>query len=87
MKPSSALQDKERVLYSACSFREGLIRRLLAISVPVTAGRLVGSLSYLAETIVTAQSLAIAGIAKGLATAQYGALQGMVIPCIYFLEH
>ncbi|MCK6074935.1 stage V sporulation protein B [Paenibacillus silvae] len=60
----------------------GLIRRLLAISVPVTAGRLVGSLSYLAETIVTAQSLAIAGIAKGLATAQYGALQGMVIPLL-----
>ncbi|OMF08847.1 stage V sporulation protein B [Paenibacillus amylolyticus] len=60
----------------------GLIRRLLAISVPVTAGRLVGSLSYLAETIVTAQSLALAGISKGLATAQYGALQGMIIPLL-----
>ncbi|SEK70009.1 stage V sporulation protein B [Paenibacillus sp. OK003] len=60
----------------------GLLRRLLAISVPVTAGRLVGSLSYLAETIVTAQSLAIAGISKGLATAQYGALQGMIIPLL-----
>lgn len=59
-----------------------LIRRLLAISVPVTAGRLVGSLSYLAETIVTAQSLAIAGISRGLATAQYGALQGMIIPLL-----
>lgn len=60
----------------------GLIRRLLAISVPVTAGRLVGSLSYLAETIVTAQSLALAGISRGLATAQYGALQGMIIPLL-----
>lgn len=60
----------------------GLIRRLLAISIPVTAGRLVGSLSYLAETIVTAQSLALAGISKGLATAQYGALQGMIIPLL-----
>ncbi|WJH28016.1 stage V sporulation protein B [Paenibacillus sp. CC-CFT742] len=60
----------------------GLIRRLLAISVPVTAGRLVGSLSYLAETIVTAQSLAMAGISRGLATAQYGALQGMIIPLL-----
>lgn len=64
------------------TYQGGLIRRLLAISVPVTAGRLVGSLSYLAETIVTAQSLALAGIAKGLATAQYGALQGMVIPLL-----
>ncbi|MCM3170594.1 stage V sporulation protein B [Paenibacillus sp. MER 99-2] len=62
--------------------QHSLIRRLLAISVPVTAGRLVGSLSYLAETIVTAQSLAIAGISRGLATAQYGALQGMIIPLL-----
>ncbi|KAA8786575.1 stage V sporulation protein B [Paenibacillus sp. 4624] len=76
------LQEKEEFSAAAPPSQRGLIRRLLAISVPVTAGRLVGSLSYLAETIVTAQSLAIAGIAKGLATAQYGALQGMVIPLL-----
>ncbi|WP_434749749.1 putative polysaccharide biosynthesis protein [Paenibacillus amylolyticus] len=77
----SNTEEKEE--FSAASpSQRGLIRRLLAISVPVTAGRLVGSLSYLAETIVTAQSLALAGIAKGLATAQYGALQGMVIPLL-----
>ncbi|SCX93785.1 stage V sporulation protein B [Paenibacillus polysaccharolyticus] len=78
---SKVLEKDEFSTVSAPSQR-GLIHRLLAISVPVTAGRLVGSLSYLAETIVTAQSLAIAGIAKGLATAQYGALQGMVIPLL-----
>lgn len=75
-------QEKDESSTAAPPSQRGLIRRLLAISVPVTAGRLVGSLSYLAETIVTAQSLAIAGIAKGLATAQYGALQGMVIPLL-----
>ncbi|WP_336765268.1 stage V sporulation protein B [Paenibacillus sp. USHLN196] len=70
------------VMKNTDTTQTGLIRRLLAISVPVTAGRLVGSLSYLAETIVTAQSLALAGISKGLATAQYGALQGMIIPLL-----
>ncbi|WP_055105129.1 stage V sporulation protein B [Paenibacillus ihumii] len=58
------------------------LKRILRIAVPVTGGRLVGSLSYLLESITTAQSLAIAGIATAIATAQYGALQGMVIPLL-----
>ncbi|OBZ19245.1 stage V sporulation protein B [Bacillus sp. FJAT-27264] len=59
-----------------------LLKRLLGISIPVTAGRLVGSVSYLLESIITARSLALAGIATAAATAQYGALQGMVIPLL-----
>lgn len=59
-----------------------LLKRLLAISIPVTAGRLVGSFSYLLESIITARSLALAGIATAAATAQYGSLQGMVIPLL-----
>ncbi|MCM3129965.1 MULTISPECIES: stage V sporulation protein B [unclassified Paenibacillus] len=62
--------------------QKSIFKKLMAISIPVTAGRLVGSLSYLLETIVTAQSLALAGLTKALATAQYGALQGMVIPLL-----
>ncbi|WP_433945912.1 stage V sporulation protein B [Paenibacillus sp. SN-8-1] len=58
------------------------LRRILGIALPVTGGRLVGSLSYLLESITTAQSLAIAGIATAIATAQYGALQGMIIPLL-----
>lgn len=58
------------------------LKRILRISVPVTASRLVGSFSYLLESIVLIQSLAIAGIATSLATAQYGALQGMIIPIL-----
>ncbi len=58
------------------------IKRILTISIPVTGSRLVGSTSYLLESIMIAQSLAIAGIATGAATAQYGMLQGMVIPIL-----
>lgn len=59
-----------------------VLKRLLSIAVPVTGGKMVGSISYLMESIITARSLAIAGIATSVATAQYGALQGMVIPLL-----
>lgn len=62
--------------------RTPVLRRLLSLSIPVTASRMVGSLSYLLESIFTARSLAAAGIATGAATAQYGALQGMIIPLL-----
>jgi stage V sporulation protein B len=59
-----------------------IIKRILRISLPVTAGRLVGSLSYFLESIAIVQSLAIAGIATAVATSQYGMLQGMIIPIL-----
>ncbi|MBJ6362956.1 stage V sporulation protein B [Paenibacillus sp. GCM10012307] len=59
-----------------------VLGRLLGLSVPVTLSKMVGSLSYLLESILTARSLALAGIATGIATAQYGALQGMIIPIV-----
>ena len=59
-----------------------VLNKMLGISIPVTAGRLVGSFSYLLESIITARSLALAGIATATATAQYGSLQGMVIPLL-----
>ncbi len=59
-----------------------VLGKLLGLSVPVTGSKLVGSLSYLLESILTARSLAAAGILTGVATAQYGALQGMIIPVI-----
>lgn len=62
--------------------RRPILRRLLGLSLPVTGSKLVGSLSYLLESIFTAKSLAVAGIATGIATAQYGALQGMIIPLL-----
>ncbi|MBT2288873.1 stage V sporulation protein B [Paenibacillus albidus] len=59
-----------------------MLTRMLGIAIPVTAGRLVGSFSYLLESIITARSLALAGIATAAATSQYGNLQGMVIPLL-----
>lgn len=58
------------------------VKRLLRIAVPITGSRLVGSFSYFFESVLTVQSLAAAGIAARVATAQYGVLQGMVIPLL-----
>jgi stage V sporulation protein B len=59
-----------------------ILRSLLRITVPVTGSRLVGASSYLFELILITQSLAAAGVVTAIATAQYGALQGMVIPIL-----
>jgi stage V sporulation protein B len=58
------------------------LRRILRIAIPVTGSKLVGATSYLLESILIAQCLAIAGVSTAIATAQYGALQGMVIPIL-----
>lgn len=63
-----------------------ILRRMLGIALPVTGGRMIGSFSYLLETILTNRSLALAGIATGIATAQYGALQGMAIRSCFYPE-
>ncbi|SEM68797.1 stage V sporulation protein B [Paenibacillus sp. OV219] len=64
------------------SKREPVMRKLISLSVPVTASRMIGSFSYLLESILTARALFAAGIATSAATAQYGALQGMIIPIL-----
>ncbi|WP_028547711.1 stage V sporulation protein B [Paenibacillus sp. UNC451MF] len=58
------------------------LKMLLKLAVPITGSKLVGSFSYFFESIIIVRSLAIAGIATKLATAQYGALQGMVMPIL-----
>lgn len=59
-----------------------LLRRMLGITVPVTGSRLIGSMSYLLESILTTRALVVAGLSVAAATAQYGALQGMVLPLL-----
>ncbi|MBW7476248.1 stage V sporulation protein B [Paenibacillus oenotherae] len=75
----SALQQPPA---ASLSKRVPVLRRLISLSIPVTASRMIGSLSYLLESILTARALAAAGLATGIATAQYGALQGMIIPIL-----
>ncbi|MDG5786441.1 stage V sporulation protein B [Evansella sp. AB-P1] len=55
---------------------------LMSIALPTTGSRLIGSVSFFFEPIVVAQSLAIAGVATTIATAQYGELSGYVIPML-----
>ncbi|MTH52551.1 stage V sporulation protein B [Bacillus mangrovi] len=55
---------------------------LLAIAIPTTGSRLIGSLSWFFEPIVVAQSLAIAGIGAAAATSQYGELAGYALPLL-----
>ncbi|OXM86823.1 stage V sporulation protein B [Paenibacillus rigui] len=58
------------------------LKHLLRLAVPITGSKLVGSCSYFFESILIVQSLAIAGVSAKLATAQYGALQGMIMPIL-----
>jgi len=57
---------------------------LVRLSVPITASRLVGTVSYFLEPILVAQSLAAAGFAYTEATGMYGQLAGMAIPLLLF---
>ncbi len=57
-------------------------RDLMAIALPTTGSRLIGSISLFFEPIVVAQSLALAGVATVMATRQYGELAGFVIPLL-----
>ncbi|MFC5469470.1 stage V sporulation protein B [Cohnella suwonensis] len=57
-------------------------RAVLQTAIPVTGSKMIGSLSYLLESILTVRCLTIAGVTAAGATAQYGALQGMVIPLL-----
>lgn len=63
--------------------RKSALKSLLTISIPVTGSRLVGSSSSFLESILIVQSLAAAGVATAVATSQFGALQGMILPIIF----
>jgi stage V sporulation protein B len=78
----SALQSTKIGLKGTAPRRFNAIRRIMKLAVPVTAGKLVGSGAYFLESIMIVQSLAIAGVTASVATAQYGILQGMVMPIL-----
>ncbi|RKP54500.1 stage V sporulation protein B [Cohnella endophytica] len=72
--------DTPRV--KASRIDESPLKAILHTAIPVTGSKMIGSLSYLLESILTVRSLVVAGVAAAGATAQYGALQGMVIPLL-----
>lgn len=83
-------KDPSRPLFRKVTFRRTrldafhTVQSLFRISMPVTASRLIGHITYAFEPILVAQSLALAGIATATATSLYGQLAGMVIPLVYF---
>ncbi|WP_219837940.1 polysaccharide biosynthesis protein [Paenibacillus sp. R14(2021)] len=79
---TSTVTDSGANPFTPLAARIPVMRKLISLSVPVTASRMIGSFSYLLESILTARALLAAGIATGAATAQYGALQGMIIPIL-----
>ncbi|GGG20017.1 stage V sporulation protein B [Paenibacillus abyssi] len=81
-KRKKTISDMKHSLTAADPASVPVLRSLLRVSIPVTLSKMVGSLSYLFESILIARSLALAGIATGIATAQYGSLQGMIIPIV-----
>ncbi|WP_373228550.1 stage V sporulation protein B [Cohnella sp.] len=81
MKDQYKSEDSEAGIKIA-SRETGYLRKILHTAIPVTGSKMIGSLSYLLESILTVRSLAAAGLAAAVATAQYGALQGMVIPLL-----
>jgi stage V sporulation protein B len=55
---------------------------LMAIAIPTTGSRLIGSVAWFFEPIVVSHSLALAGVAAAAATKQYGALTGYALPLL-----
>ncbi|GIP31399.1 stage V sporulation protein B [Paenibacillus sp. J2TS4] len=82
----AVIRKKYNVYHSAKigsgSGKRDVLQKIFRISVPVTGSRLVGSSSYFLESILIVQSLAAAGVATAMATSQYGALQGMILPVL-----
>ena len=68
--------------FSYVSSGKDTLKELLSISIPTTGSRMIGSLTWFIEPIVVARSLAAAGIATSVATAQYGELAGYAVPLL-----
>lgn len=75
-------RGKVRVQTQTTNSSKSYLDRLAQIAIPVTGSKLVGSGSYFLESVMIVQSLAYAGIATHVATAQYGILTGMAMPLL-----
>lgn len=58
------------------------LNELMAVALPTTGSRLIGSTSWFLEPIVVAHSLMLAGVAAETATRQYGLLTGYALPLL-----
>ncbi|MFI8685546.1 stage V sporulation protein B [Rossellomorea sp. NPDC077527] len=67
------------------SIRNGreTFNELMSVALPATGSRMIGSIAWFFEPIVVANSLALAGVAAGMATKQYGSLTGYALPLLF----
>ncbi|WP_335869237.1 stage V sporulation protein B [Bacillus sp. 2205SS5-2] len=72
-----------RNFFKALSKGKETLSELMAVAIPTTGSRLIGSLSWFFEPIVVSNSLAIAGVTAIVATKQYGALTGYALPLLF----
>src|SRR5699024_2404417 len=86
---SSDLWQSSKISHLLRNSKE-TVRALFSIALPSTGSRLIGSISNFLEPILVAQALAIAGVSSIVATSQYGALAGYIIPLLFlptFITH
>ncbi|WNF37606.1 stage V sporulation protein B [Bacillaceae bacterium IKA-2] len=72
-----------RNFFSTLKEGKNTFQQLMAVALPTTGSRLIGSISFFFEPIVVSQSLAIAGVTTIMATKQYGELAGFAIPLLF----
>ncbi len=72
-----------RNFFTAVKSGKDTFQHLMAIALPTTGSRLIGSVAYFFEPIVVVNSLAIAGVTTALATRQYGELTGYALPLLF----
>jgi len=60
-----------------------ILKNIIQMALPITAGKLVNSLMWSAEAILTPRQLRISGVNINEAAALYGQLSGMVEPVIF----
>ncbi|MFZ3588295.1 stage V sporulation protein B [Bacillus sp. DJP31] len=69
--------------FSSLKSGKETFHHLMAIALPTTGSRLIGSVAYFFEPIVVVWSLAIAGVTTVMATRQYGELTGYALPLLF----
>jgi stage V sporulation protein B len=81
-KLKKRIQVRKNFFHSVKAGKE-TFNSLMAIALPTTGSRLIGSVAYFFEPIVVANSLAIAGVTTAIATRQYGELTGYALPLLF----
>ena len=78
--------DRRRLAAAPCSATGSrhILRRLLAIAVPITAGRYLNTALRTIENVLVPAGLATFCLSREKALASFGALKGMAMPLLFF---